>query len=61
MTITEASELVGHTVTYSPFHGVPEQGIVRGCSSCYVFVLYDGDLYPKATSPELLTPGTMPA
>lgn len=60
MTITEASELAGSTVTYVPFHGVPEQGVIRGCSSSYVFVLYEGDLHPKATAPELLTPGTMP-
>jgi hypothetical protein len=49
---------VGRRVVYTPNYGDPEYGkiirVSRSTVFAFVFVLYDGDTTPKATSPHLL-------
>lgn len=51
-------EDVGRRVTYRPIgmgaHGRGEKGEIRAVGELYVFVLFDGNVLPKACSPETL-------
>jgi len=56
MTTDEAKNNIGREVRYDPFHGAdPEFGVITSANDTIIFVRYDGDRHPKATSPEDLT------
>jgi hypothetical protein len=55
MTLTEAREHVNEGVVYNPHGGPAEDGVITWVSDRYVFVLYSGDLYSKATDASTLT------
>lgn len=40
MTLTDAAEHIGAGVVYQAPHGDPEDGVITGVSSAYVFVRY---------------------
>ena len=60
MTITEAREHIGDSVTYQPGHGPLEVGWITDVRGDYVFVMYAGDRAPKATRAADLTLLVMP-
>jgi len=59
MTLEEAADHLGHTVTYTPHYyehapdGI-ETGIITSVTQRYVFVRYTGDQHSKATAADRL-------
>ena len=55
MTIDQAKSNIHFRILYFPYDGCRddeiEYGMITSCNDKYVFVLFDGDLYPKATNP----------
>jgi hypothetical protein len=47
-----ARELIGGRVTYHPAGLPAEEGTITAVNGQFVFVLFDGDTYSKATRPE---------
>ena len=59
MTLDEAAQHIGQTVTYTPdrYEHAPdgiETGVITAVTSRYVFVRYSGDQHSKATAPAAL-------
>lgn len=53
MTLDEAKDHVGSGVVYRPHERAkPEDGVITRIHGDIVFVLYRGDLTPKATRPQ---------
>ncbi len=55
MTLDEALECIGETVTYRPAGQLAEHGVITSVGNRLVFVRYAGDLHSKATDPADLT------
>lgn len=52
MTLEEAADHIGQTVTYQPNgHDHAETGYITAVTSRYVFVRYGADQHSKATAP----------
>ena len=56
MTLDQARARIGAGVVYRPHPDAPaEDGVVASVNDHFVFVLYAGDRFPKATPAEALT------
>jgi hypothetical protein len=59
MTLDEARQNIGNSVTYTPFEGSTEKeyGVITSVNDRYVFVRYGTDIQSKATRAEDLELG----
>lgn len=52
ISLEEAEGAINRKVVYRPGHTTSDVGYIKSVNMSYVFVVYEGDYYAKATVPE---------